>query len=93
MLDSHKIYNTLKASFSPEQAEVLTTVVSEAFLDFSKLVTKQEFTEIVESQRKTNEALNQLTVQVSELARAQKQTEQRLNEVSRSAEANRTATQ
>jgi hypothetical protein len=81
MLDSHKIYNTLKASFSPEQAEVLTTVVSEAFLDFSKLVTKQEFTEIVESQRRTNETLNQLTVQVSELVRAQKQTEQRLNEL------------
>jgi uncharacterized phage infection (PIP) family protein YhgE len=81
MLDSHKIYNTLKASFSPEQAEVLTTVVSEAFLDFSKLVTKQEFTEIVESQRKTNEALNQLTVQVRELTEAQKQTEQRLNEL------------
>ena len=81
MLDSHKIYNTLKASFSPEQAEVLTTVVSEAFLDFSKLVTKQEFTEIVESQRKTSEALNQLTVQVRELTEAQKQTEQRLNEL------------
>ncbi len=81
MLDSHKIYNSLKASFSPEQAEVLTTVVSEAFLDFSKLVTKQEFAEIVESQRRTNEALNQLTVQVRELTEAQKQTEQRLNEL------------
>ncbi len=81
MLDSHKIYNALKASFSPEQADVLTTVVSEAFLDFSKLVTKQEFAALVESQRKTNEALNQLTVQVSELAESQKQTEQRLNEL------------
>ena len=69
MLDSHKIYNILKASFSPEQAEVLTNVVSEAFLDFSRLVTKQEFSELVESQRRINEALNQLTVRVNELAR------------------------
>ena len=81
MLDSHKIYNILKASFSPEQAEVLTNVVSEAFLDFSRLVTKQEFSELVESQRRINEALNQLTVRVNELAEAQKQTEQRLNEL------------
>jgi len=81
MLDSHKIYNILKASFSPEQAEVLTNVVSEAFLDFSRLVTKQEFSELVESQRRINEALNQLTVRVNELAEAQRQTEQRLNEL------------
>ncbi len=81
MLDSHKIYNTLKASFSPEQAEVLTAVVSEAFLDFSRLVTKQEFSELVETQRRTNEALSQLTVRINELAEAQRRTEQRLKEL------------
>ncbi len=81
MLDSHKIYNTLKASFSPEQAEVLTTVVSEAFLDFSKLVTKQEFSELVEAQRRTNETLSQLTVRINELAEAQRRTDERLEEL------------
>ncbi len=81
MLDSHKIYNTLKASFSPEQAEVLTAVVSEAFLDFSKLVTKQEFSELVEAQRRTNETLNQLTVRINELAAAQRRTDERLEEL------------
>ncbi len=81
MLDSHKIYNTLKASFSPEQAEVLTAVVSEAFLDFSKLVTKQEFSELVEAQRRTNETLSQLTVRINELAEAQRRTDERLEEL------------
>ncbi len=81
MLDSHKIYNTLKASFSPEQAEVLTAVVSEAFLDFSKLVTKQEFSELVEAQRRTNETLSQLTVRINELAEVQRRTDERLEEL------------
>ncbi|MCS7014324.1 MAG: hypothetical protein NZM05_11940 [Chloroherpetonaceae bacterium] len=95
MIDTHKIYNALKANFSAEQAEALTNIISETILDFDRLVTKQELgelkeaiKELSEAQRRTEERLNALAEaqrrteeRVNELAEAQRRTEERLNEL------------
>lgn len=86
MIDTHKIYNALKANFSPDQADALTNVISDAILDFDRLVTKSELNELretvkalAEAQKRTEGQLNALAEKVEVLAEAQRKTEDRLN--------------
>lgn len=86
MIDTHKIYNALKANFSPEQADALTNVISDAILDFDRLVTKSELNELretvkalAEAQKRTEGQLNALAEKVEALAEAQRKMEERMN--------------
>jgi len=95
MFDSLKIYNLLKQKFPIEEAETLTSAISEALVDFSQNTISQKISELAEAQARTEQRLNELaeTVKllsqaqvrtekrVEELAEAQARTEQRLNEL------------
>jgi len=95
MFDSLKIYNLLKQKFPIEEAETLTSAISEALVDFSQNTISQKISELAEAQARTEQRLNELTEtvkllsqaqvrtekRVEELAEAQARTEQRLNEL------------
>ncbi len=81
MFDSLKIYNLLKHKFPIEEAETLTSAISEALVDFSQNTISQKISELAEAQARTEQRVNELTETVKSLAEAQARTEQRLIEL------------
>lgn len=84
MLSQAEMLRKLSAVFEPQQAKVLTEVITEAYSD---LVRARDFNELKEIVRELAEAQKRTELRVEELAEAQKRTEQRMEELARAQEA------
>ncbi|MCL4512668.1 MAG: hypothetical protein M1421_01455 [Candidatus Eremiobacteraeota bacterium] len=74
MLNPFKIYENLKVTFGDEQAKALASVIGEVYENLANIVTKSDFnelkevvTELAEAQKRTEETVRILVLDVSEL--------------------------
>ena len=74
MLNPFKIYENLKETFGDEQAKALASVIGEVYENLANIVTKSDFnelkevvTELAEAQKRTEETVRILVLDVSEL--------------------------
>ncbi len=81
MLDSFAIYEELALTFDEKSAKVLTKTLSKIYKDMANVVTKEEFGELKEVVSELAEAQKRTEERVEELAEAQKRTEARVEEL------------
>jgi DNA repair exonuclease SbcCD ATPase subunit len=81
MLDSFQIYEELSKTIGDEAAKSLTKTLTKIYDDLSNTVTKVEFNELKEVVSELAEAQKRTEQRLEELAEAQKRTEQRLEEL------------
>lgn len=81
MLDSFQIYEELSKTIGDEAAKSLTKTLTKIYDDLSNTVTKVEFNELKEVVSELAEAQKRTEQRLEELAEAQKKTEQRLDEL------------
>ncbi len=85
MIDTFQIFEELKQTFEPHQAEKLVNLFVRLYKDIANTVTKEEFRELTDIVRILSERIDRLTLvqektekRFNELAEAQKKTEEGL---------------
>jgi hypothetical protein len=81
MLDSFQIYEELSKTIGDEAAKSLTKTLTKIYDDLSNTVTKVEFNELKEIVSELAEAQRKTEQRLEELAEAQKKTEESLNKL------------
>ena len=88
MLNPFKIYENLKVTFGDEQAKALASVIGEVYENLANIVTKSDFnelkevvTELAEAQKRTEETVRILVLDVSELKSDMKEVKKDIKDV------------
>ncbi len=84
MIDTLKIYETLKEDITPSAAKKITEAIGQVYTELLNTVTKEEFKELKETVAELADAQKNTEQRIGELAEAQKKTEQRIEELAES---------